>query len=212
MILPTGLAAELALLTQALDLPGTDIAQTVTRLTTATRTAVGSYLGLSITITAEPAPFQLTVLEEGVVATDIGTSLLIPLSTSETTMTPASAELTLYAATPGAFIDLAADLSFITGRTSTEFAIDEYRNTVTSTIPTGFPIDQHGNTSASTTPTGLASASIINQALGVLMGRGATPEQADHDLHQHAATAGIALLTAATLILAAPSPPIPDRP
>ncbi len=68
MITP-GLAAELGLLTQALDLPGTDMAETLRRLAADARTAVASYLGLSVAITAEPSPFEespfdLTVLDE----------------------------------------------------------------------------------------------------------------------------------------------------
>ena len=192
MIIPAGLAFELELLTQALDVPGTDLAQTLTRLAADAHTAVDSYLGLSVTITANQPPFDLTLLNEGTRREHIRASLLIPLSTAAGDG-PASVALILYAATPGAFIDLAADLSFLTGRTLAEF-----------------PLDEHRALAANSTTPGLASASVINQALGVLVGRGATLEQARRDLRQHAAAAGIALLAAATVILAALTPTEPD--
>lgn len=51
--------------------------------------------------------------------------------------------------------------------------------------------------------------SVINQALGVLIGRGSSPIQAERDLYARAASAGIEPLAAATLILAALRPPEP---
>lgn len=130
MITP-GLAAGLDLLTQALDLPGTDVAETMRRLAVDARTAVASYLGLSVAITAEQSPFEqspfdLTVLDDGAGPGDIHTSLLVPLATTpgagSTGTTPVA--LILYAATPGAFVDLAADLAWVTGRPLTEFRLD----------------------------------------------------------------------------------------
>lgn len=195
MITP-GLAAELDLLTQALDLPGTDVAETVMRLAADARTAVASYLGLSVAITAIQSQFDLTVLDDRAGPDDIHTSLLVPLSTSPGAGRTglASVALILYAATPGAFIDLAADLSWITGRTLEEFRLDEHR-----TLP-----------SSHTEPTSLRAMSAINQALGVLIGHGLSPEQAERDLYARAVSAGIEPYGAAMLILAALMPPKPD--
>jgi hypothetical protein len=191
-----GLAAELDLLTQALDMPGTDVAETVMGLAADARTAVDSYLGLSVAITANRSQFDLTVLDERTGSDDIHTSLLIPLATAAGVgrTGPASVALILYASTPGAFIDLAADLSWITGRTLTEFRLDEHLT---------HPSDH-------TDPAPLGTMSAINQALGVLIGRGSSPEQAERDLYARAASAGIEPLGAATLILAALSPPEPE--
>lgn len=195
MITP-GLAAELDLLTQALDLPGTDIAETIMRLAANAHTAVASYLGLSVAITAQKSQFDFTVLEERTTAEDIRTSLLVPLSSAPGTerTSPASIALILYAATPGAFIDLTADLSWITGQTLSEFSLDAHL-----TLP-----------SSHTEPSPLATMSTINQALGVLIGRGSIPEQAERDLHARAVSAGIEPLGAATLILASLGPPEPE--
>ena len=194
MTMPEGLAAELALLTQALDLPGTDVAETVSRLVADAQSAVSSYLGLSVAISANHSDFDLTILKDGTQPKDIRSSLLVPLSTAAADVgTTASVALILYAATPGAFLDLAADLSWITARTLREFPLDAHCTLPDSVI----------------SPTPLSAMSSINQALGVLIGRGSTPEQAKRDLHKRAATAGIDLLGAATLILAALSSPNP---
>ena len=198
MAIPAGLAAELDLLTQALDLPDTDVAETLTRLAADALTAVDSYLGLSVMIIANRSQFDLTVLEEGTKPEHIRTSLLVPLSTADAAQAsspPTSVALILYAAAPGAFIDLAADLAWITGRPLADFPFDEHR-----TLPANY-----------TDPTPLAAMSHINQALGVLIGYGSVPEQAERDLYARAAAAGIDVVGAATLILAALKAPEPER-
>ena len=193
MTISPGLAAELGLLTQALDLPGIDTAETLTRLAADAQTAVESYLGLSVVITANRAKFDFTVLNAGTRPEHIRTSVLVPLSPgpADGSAAAASVALILYAATPGAFIDLAADLSWITGRALPDFQLDQHR-----TLP-----------DSATNPSPLAAMSSIDQALGVLIGRGSTPEQAERDLYERAAAAGIELVAAATLVLAALVPP-----
>lgn len=191
-----GLAAELDLLTQALDLPGADMTQTLTRLAADAQAAVGSYLGMSVMIIANRSQFDLTVLKEGTRPEHVLTSLLMPLSPAPlygTTVTTSVAVI-LYAAMPGAFIDLAADLAWITGRAMSDFRLDEHR-----TLP-----------ASHTNPTHLGAISTINQAVGVLIGRGSVPEQAERDLYARAATAGIDPLGAAILTLAALKPPEPE--
>jgi len=196
------LAAELALLTQALDLSGTDVAETLTRLAARAQAAVDSYLGLSVEITTHLAAFALTLLNEGTQTEHIRTSLLVPLSATpakETqarvgTMASASMALILYAATPGAFIDLAADLAWLTGRAAVDFRLDENRS-----------LPQNYNN-----PRPLRAMSIINQALGVLIGRGATLEEAERDLAARADRADIDLPRAATFILGSPQPLRPE--
>jgi hypothetical protein len=194
MTIPAGLAAELDLLTQALDLPDADVAKTLTRLAADSQTAVDTYLGLSVIIIANRSRFDLTVLNGGAQADDIRTSLLIPLSADVGGQNPpTSVGVVLYAAKPGAFMDLAADLSWITGRPLGDFRSDEHR---------ALPL--------SDTPTHLSATSNINQALGVLIGQGCTPEQAERDLHARAVASGLDVLGAATLILASLAPPTPE--
>lgn len=196
MTIPSGLAAELDLLTQALDLPDTDIAQALTLLCTAAQAAVDSYLGLSVVINVDRSGFDLTVLEDGAQREHVRTSLLAPLSPadSDTTTAPAAIALILYAATPGAFRGLAADLSWITGRSWTDYRLDEHL-----TVPAD-----------DSSPAPLAAASAINQALGVLIGRGSTPEQAELDLHARAVAGDIDPAVVAIEILAALRPSLPE--
>ena len=128
MKISAALAAELELLTQALDVPGIDVAESMTRLAAAAQTAVDSYLGLCVAITDRSEQLDLTVLDEGTDSASVRTSLFVPLfpATIDGIITTASVALILYAAIPGAFIDLAADLAWITGRELAEFRLDEH--------------------------------------------------------------------------------------
>jgi hypothetical protein len=186
------LAGELALLADALELPDAGVAETLTRLAADARNAVESYLGLSVAIAAHQTTFDLIFLTADVRPEQIRTSLLVPLAAAADGG-EGSIALILYAGTPGAFVDLAADLAWITGRPPRDFALDEHR-----TLP--------ANPTA-----GFAALTSINQALGVLIEKGSTPERARQELAARAATAGIELAAAAALILAAlAAPPQPD--
>jgi hypothetical protein len=186
------LVAELDLLTQALDVPGTDVAQTMSRLATDARTAVASYLGLSVAVTASEEELDFTMIDEGLDLASARTSLLVPLSAPTVDgTTRASVALIFYAAAPGAFIDLAADLAWITGRDPADFRLNEHR-----TVP-----------HSAADPAPLESLTRINQALGVLIGRGSTPEQAERDLYARAARTDSDIRDAAISILATLKPP-----
>ncbi len=170
MTVPAGLAAELRLLTQALDLSGADVADTLTRLAADAQCTVASYLGLSVAITANHSKLDFTVLSDGTRPEAIRTSLLIPLTTATASARRSSTSVALIllaAASSGAFTDLSADLSWITGRAPADFRLDEHL-----ALPASY-----------TDPTAIAAMSNINQALGVLIGRGSTPEQAERDLY-----------------------------
>jgi hypothetical protein len=190
------LAADLDLLTQALDTAATDTADTITKMTASARSAVESYLGLSVAVNADGTQVHLAVLEDGTEADDIHTSLLIPLSPAIVAATAAVAavSLILYAGTPGAFIDLAADLAWLTGRDPSEYRLDEHH-----TLP---------HDATATTP--LRGQSTINQALGVLIGRGFKPADAERELYAQAATTGVDPEMAAAHILANLKPPEPE--
>ncbi len=198
MTITPGLAAELAFLTQTLDLPGTDIADTLTRLVADVQTAVDSYLGLSIAITTSGPPFDVTVLDENTRPEDIKTSLLIPLSSAAaggeaSASPPSSIALILFAGVPGAFIDLAADLSWLTGR------------------PLGFRVDEHCDLPVSDPCRApLSTRWTVDQALGVLIGRGSTFEHAERELHERAAKGSVELREAAALVLADLTPLDPE--
>ena len=173
--LSAAVAADLTTLTEGLDAADTDLAQTVQQLAATAKGAVSSYLGLSITVTTSGRRVTLTALEDFVKAEDILTSLRVPLGVAEThrdthahpgrtkTLTMPGMELILYAGNPGALIDLAADLSWLTGRELSGFVLDAH------------PIVAEHNDE-------LVRTSWINQAIGVLIGRGYTPEHAAREV------------------------------
>jgi hypothetical protein len=180
------LAAELEILTAALDQPGADVARSVRQLALNATAGVTTYLGLSVLVGRSDPPFAFTAMADGVAADDIGTSLRVELpgvGDGEGRLTVA---VNLYAGSPGAFVDLAADLAWLTARPLSDFVLDQHL-----TIP-----------SPSNTGTQLHAASVINQAIGVLIGRGHTPQQAHWQLDTQAADAGTDRHAAAQLVLA----------
>jgi hypothetical protein len=173
----------MALLTETLDEPGTDIAHSLHRLTLDAQAAVPSYLGLSVVVPHSDPPLTVTTLADGAVAGDIRTSLHVPLPGIGAGHEPVSVALILYAETPGAFVDLAADLAWLTRRPLTDFMLDQHL-----TVP------------ADTTDQ-LRAVSDTNQAIGALIGRGYTPQQAHRHLDIQAADNRTDRHTAAQLIL-----------
>lgn len=176
MDLTAALAADLATLTATLDDPGLDIADTLRQLAADTKLAVRSYLGLTVLITVSGRQFSLTVLESGTEPGDVVTSLALPMPpAAPDDSTTSFAVLTLYAGHPGAFVDLAADLAWLTGRAPAEFVLDQHRT------PPGAP----------DLPSGLAAASLIDQAIGVLIAYGYTPEGAHREIDTRAERLGV---------------------
>ena len=172
MEINAALAAELAVLTEALDAPGADIAGSLLRLASEARAAVASYRGLMVVIPGDP-PIALTAFEDGAATGDVHASLMLTSASVGRNARP-RVSLVLFAAVPGAFVDLAADLTWMTGHPLTDVILDQH-------LPVRVD-DQAGDT--------LQKASVINQALGVLIFRGYTPEQADFELAARAAEAG----------------------
>lgn len=191
MNVSASLAAALSGLTRALDEPAIDLTATLDQFEDAAQLAVSSYVGLSVHATVHGRDLGFTTLHDGVAASDITTSLRLELSPS---LYPASEPdtfptvvLILYATTPGAFVDLSADLSWLLGssRAST-IAVDE-----NLTPPTFQPIEMS-----------LAESSFIDQAIGVLIGRGHTPDQARKELMRLSTANNQSLSTEAEQLLA----------
>jgi hypothetical protein len=177
------LAAELEILTATLDEPGADIAHSLRQLALAAASAIASYLGLSVLVAHSDPPLAFTSLGDGVAADDVRTSLQVVLPGVGDGLTVA---VILYAGSPGAFVDLSADLAWLATRPLSDFVLDEH-------LTAPFP---------SNTGTQLQAASTINQAIGVLIDRGHTPEQANRQLDVQAARAGTDRHGAAQLVLA----------
>ena len=184
MKISAALAADLGILTAALDEPGTDVLHSLHHLGVDAQAAVPTYLGLSVTVDGSDPPFTFTTFEDGA-ADNVRTSLRLTLPGVGDGCASPSVALILYAGTPGTFVDLAADLAWLTGRPPSDFALDQHLG-----VPAG-----------SDAGTSLRAASVINQAIGVLIGRGYTPRQAHSKLDTQADGAGTDRYTTAQFIL-----------
>jgi hypothetical protein len=185
MKISAALAADLGILTAALDGPDADVLHSLHQLGVDSQAAVPTYLGLSVTFDGSDPPFTFTTLEDGT-ADNVRTSLrLTPLARVDDGRAAPSVALILYAETPGTFVDLTADLAWLTGRPPSDFALDQHLS-----VPAG-----------SDAGTSLRAASVINQAIGVLIGRGYTPRQAHSKLDTQADGAGTDRYTTAQFIL-----------
>ncbi|MDQ2751226.1 MAG: hypothetical protein ABI775_00230 [Pseudonocardiales bacterium] len=180
MILSAALAADLGALSAAIEHTDGGLESVLQSLDAELRGAVGSYVGLTITIAAEEHRISFTTTGPDASA---GTSLRIPLDAVAGSQTGST--LVLYAATPGAFVDLAADLAW-----------------VLEVKPTLLVLDQH---LALPTPTagvaGLREHATINRAIGALIESGLPPELARAELRRRAAVDGGDVPTAAGRIL-----------
>jgi hypothetical protein len=184
MKIGAALAADLGILTAALDEPGADVLHSLHQLGVDAQAAVPTYLGLSVTVDGSDPPFMFTTLEDGA-ADDVRTSLRLTLPGVGDGRASPTVALILYAGTPGTFVDLTADLAWLTGRPPSDFALDQHLST-----PAG-----------SDAGTCLRAALVINQAIGVLIGRGYTPGQARSELDIQADGGGTDRHTAAQFIL-----------
>ncbi|HEY6683694.1 MAG TPA: hypothetical protein VI030_12005 [Propionibacteriaceae bacterium] len=157
--------------------------------------AVPSYLGIQLTILQNGHPVTLTRIRPHRTAT---TSLRIPLTVLGPRFDPDS-RVTLYAATAGAFVDLAADLSYaLHVPTSTDRSTDagssegddqrhgqvdgNRRITLDADVPPNPPVSG---------VSGLSQLSTINRAIGVLIGHGHHPDHAGHTLRRRAFRQGL---------------------
>jgi hypothetical protein len=182
----TALADDLRSITSDLDEPAPDLQTLLRGLVDDTRLVVRSYLGLSLTLFVQGQPVTLTLLEDFADPGDIAASLLLPLTA--VTDVEAGGALIFYAARPGAFVDFAADFSYALHIALDAIVLDD-------------------NLSPPATGSGLAGAdevSDVNQALGILLGRGQTLLSAHRELRGRAQRGGTTLpLAARELIRAA---------
>lgn len=166
MKLTAAVIAALSSLTASLDDPNVDITQSLELLTAYAAAAVKSYLGLSIVVSQSDSRFVVVIPADGNFADDIHTSLHLNVPGPGSPGESPPVEVIFYAASAGAFVDLAADLSWLTGQPATEFMLDQHLD-----LPPGFDATEE-----------LGAESDVNQAIGVLIGRGYTPPQADWQL------------------------------
>jgi len=173
--IPSALAADLALLTDALDTGSADIASTFSLLSSDVAAAVSSYAGLSVRIHSLGGLAELTTLDDPAVIAGVVTSLRIPVPVASQVPGP-SVVIVLYATLAGAFVDLAADLAWLTDVALADVGLD-----------LDLDLDPRARSGVATP---LSSLSSIDQAIGVLVGRGHTPEETLVELETLAARFG----------------------
>lgn len=180
MDISAALAADLAALTESLANPEVDLQTQLAALAADLGRAVASYTGMTITIAVDGHEISFTA---GTAA--VATSLTIPF----TALGPAEAGSTLviHAGTPGALVDLAADLSFALALDSDTLALDAAPRSRPTPVPSGLR--------------GLDEYSRTNQAIGVLIAGGRTPEGAWAELRRLAELDGGRLHNAADAVL-----------
>ena len=192
MDLARALTADLAGLSRALDEPNLDLETHLRTLIADLGRAVDSYLGLRMTVVVEGRQLSFATFSDPGSEPRIATSLMLPLAAASDL--PDGSFLVLYAARAGAFVDLAADLGFALGLDRSAVVLDQHR---ASDI--GYDgID------------GLRPWHDVNQAIGVLIGRGHTIESARAELGRLAALEDGSVHDAAATVLAATTRPDAD--
>jgi hypothetical protein len=194
--IPDALAVDLALLTAALDEPTADVGATLSQLMSGAAVAVPSYVGLSVRMSGPDNTTEVTTLEHAGQAEQVRTSMRFSLPGISTAgvleeANTCTVDIVLCASQPGAFVDLAADLAWLTARPLASFVLDADRP------------ELHRPRTAALSVRTLSS---VNQALGVLIGQGATPDEASAQLDARAAALGVERQRAAGQILAAVGP------
>jgi hypothetical protein len=186
MAITAATVAVLTLLTEALDDTGVDIGRSLHHMALYATAAVPSYRGLSIEVAQSNPPLRILAMADRNVTGDTGTSLqfTMPGQGEPSSLPPVS--IILFADSAGAFVDLAADLAWLTARPPTEFVLDQHLTPIARPTSEGQ----------------LLEATAINQAIGALIGRGYTPQQANTELSTQAANSSMDRPTAARRILA----------
>jgi hypothetical protein len=160
-----------------------DLEASLAALTASVKHAVPSYRGLGLILIINEQSVTVTSAERGN-ALDIATSLC--LSLAWVPLLGPDSQITFYASVPGTFVDLAADLAHALGGESLHLDGD---------IPSALASDL----------TGVRRLSTINEAVGVLIGHGHTPDHAQHELRHMADTARISIHRAAEAVIENPS-------
>jgi hypothetical protein len=198
--LPAALLAHLQDLTASIGQDDQDLDDTLAVLTAALHSTATTYCGFQLTIVENRWPVTLTAFADGHDAdgqdVPVGTSLRLPLALISPTADTES-RVVFFAVTPGAFTDLAADLSYALGGVP-----------VDSALPAVDGVDQRGTRvdgqrraieldvdlpprSRVSGLTGLAELTVLNRAIGILVAQGHDVEQAHHVLRRKATAAGV---------------------
>lgn len=183
-------------LEDALDPDGSAVAESMAPLAASLSAAVTSSRGLQLTLswlgypvvlTACPSPTPDGPRGHDTRPDQVVTSLRLPLELIDPQFEVGS-QLVFYAGTSGAFVDLAADLTYaLTSRASADggdAAATGQRAAITLDTDLPPPRPTSG-------VSGVAELSTINHAIGVLIERGHHLDDVQHTLRRHAGAAGL---------------------
>ena len=188
-------------------LAGGDDARTAAALTTLTdglRQAVPAFLGLQLVLHQHGHPVTLTAFDPDVNPAGISTSLRLPLTLLGVAPGDQPSAVTFHAGTPGAFVDLAADLNYALqpdpahGNAVPTPELTPTSNHTQATITLDDPIQP---TTVNSGVDGAAELSTIDRAIGMLICEGHLLDDAHVELGRRAAVAGITILACATEII-----------
>jgi hypothetical protein len=181
--IPTALAADLQALTEALDPPRIDLAIQLGQLISDIRMTNPAYLGLTLTVISRGVPFTIAAFDEDATSAVVRSSASLPLATL--CDIEVGSAIVFYATAPGAFVEFVHEVSSALGLAEGVIEVD--RHLGRTTLLDGL--------SAAT------RARRINQALGVLIERGFTPEAARAELRRLGKQPGGSPAAAASQIL-----------
>jgi hypothetical protein len=199
--LPVALLAHLQDLTVSIGQDDQDLDHTLTALTAALHSTATTYCGLQLTLVENQWPVTLTAFTDGHDADGhdipVGTSLRLALALVSPTADPHSRAI-FFAVTPGAFTDLAADLSYALGG----IPVDHPSPAVNGMDQKGTRVDGQRRAieldadlpplSRASGLTGLTELTVLNRAIGMLIAQGHNTEQAHQLLRRDAAAAEVA--------------------
>jgi hypothetical protein len=168
------------------------VAQTVELLSADLKRAVSSYLGFQLALVEHGHPLTLTVFDSAVQPDLIDASLRLTLSGLGVAGADPASSISFYAGTAGAFVDLAADLGYALRTVSAAAAGQEPSRPHHGepAISVDSPVQP---TTVESGLTGAADLSLINRAIGILIGHGHQPDEAHQVLIRAAATAGVTI-------------------
>lgn len=181
MDLPAALRADLAALAAAIG-EDIDLESPLHALIDDVQAAVPTYLGMTMTLVTPTHDVSFTVLLDAA-GQAVRTSLRIPLGNDPDPKT--AVRLVIYAGTPGALVDLGADLRYALALEPAALVLDG---------DLMVPEDDVGRT-------GLAGHAAINQAIGVLVDRGHSPDSAHAELRRLSCAGMLSLPDAAQRLL-----------
>ena len=192
-----------ALLRDLLQLSDTDVANgealdhSLTAVVAALQATIPSYRGISLALYQHDHPVTVTAFLPPQDGEMITTSLRV-LVTALVPSAHAQSRIVFYASSPGAFVDLAADLAYLLRTAVHSFGTSATAEVADHSAPDGAD-GQHPIRLDSDLPpanllsglTGLDELTSINRAVGMLVAEGHHPDQARAILQRRAASAGV---------------------